>query len=396
MDLEFYVVFVSSVPTQKYCSTLIYAVVSRRRRSEADRGRACDGYGESRDKSMKSRLVTRAFPHDRWLCLRRRDAPPSAPQQLGICSTASLLRPDNLTNETLKIGAPLLIPYLKLLFNEVVESEQVPDQWHLSQIILLYKKGNPLEVGNYRPISLLPSIYKLFSSILLSRIAPQIDKNQPIRQAGFRPNYSTNDHIHAVDQLIEKYKEFNKPLYIGIKLERKGEEFPIERSVKQGDPLSPKLFIAVLQDIFRNIDWADKGILVLNERLTHLRFADDIAMFSETATGFEQMFQNLASEKTKTEVDRRVNLAWRNYWAQKEILKGDYSLKMKKIIMDSCILPTLTYSSQTWIFTNTIKNKIRSCQHAMERSILKLRRIDKNRNTDIRNKTKLVDAYNIQ
>ncbi|GBP47671.1 Putative uncharacterized transposon-derived protein F52C9.6 [Eumeta japonica] len=65
---------------------------------------------------------------------------------------------------------------------------------------------------------------------------------------------------------------------------------------------------------------------------------------------------------------------------------------MKKIIMDSCILPTLTYSSQTWIFTNTIKNKIRSCQHAMERSILKLRRIDKKRNTDIRNKTKLVDA----
>ncbi|GBP38549.1 Probable RNA-directed DNA polymerase from transposon X-element [Eumeta japonica] len=114
--------------------------------------------------------------------------------------------PDNLTNETLKIGAPLLIPYLKLLFNEVVESEQVPDQWRLSQIILLYKKGNPLEVGNYRPISLLPSIYKLFSSILLSRIAPQIDKNQPIEQAGFRPNYSTNDHIHAVDQLIENTK----------------------------------------------------------------------------------------------------------------------------------------------------------------------------------------------
>ncbi|GBP75464.1 Putative uncharacterized transposon-derived protein F52C9.6 [Eumeta japonica] len=65
------------------------------------------------------------------------------------------------------------------------------------------------------------------------------------------------------------------------------------------ETLSPKLFIAVLQDIFRNIDWADKGILVLNERLTHLRFADDIAMFSETATGLEQMFQNLASESNK-------------------------------------------------------------------------------------------------
>ncbi|GBP82520.1 RNA-directed DNA polymerase from mobile element jockey [Eumeta japonica] len=211
--------------------------------------------------------------------------------------------PDNLTNETLKIGAPLLIPYLKLLFNEVVESEQVPDQWRLSQIILLYKKGNPLEVGNYRPISLLPSIYKLFSSILLSRIAPQIDKNQPIEQAGFRPNYSTNDHIHAVDQLIENTKNSTNH----STLERKGEEFPIERGVKQGDPLSPKLFIAVLQDIFRNIDWADKGILVLNERLTHLRFADDIAMFSETATGLEQMFQNLASESNKVGLEMNTS-----------------------------------------------------------------------------------------
>ncbi|GBP38550.1 Putative uncharacterized transposon-derived protein F52C9.6 [Eumeta japonica] len=51
------------------------------------------------------------------------------------------------------------------------------------------------------------------------------------------------------------------------------------------------------------------------------------------------------SNRNENEVDRRVNLAWRKYWAQKEILKGDYSLKMKKIIMDSCILPTLTYLS---------------------------------------------------
>ncbi|KAI8428464.1 hypothetical protein MSG28_007275 [Choristoneura fumiferana] len=391
---------------------------------------------------------------------------------------------DNLTNETLKIGACILIPYLTTLFNMVLESERVPEQWRQSHIVLLYKKGNPQDVGNYRPISLLSAIYKLFSSILLSRIGWEIDNNQPVEQAGFRPNYSTNDHIHTIEQLIEKYKEFNRSLYIAfvdyskafdsishtsiwkalennnihskyiniiknvytksvsrIKLERNGEEFPIEKGVKQGDPLSPKLFIAVLQDIFQGIKWTNKGLWILNSRLTHLRFADDIALFSETPTELEKMLQNLTDESQKVglkmntdktkimtnsiqspinidgktieyvneyiylgkliqfdinrnenEVDRRINTTWKRYWAQKEVLKGNYSLRLKKIIMDSCILPCLTYASQTWTFTNKVKNKILSCQHAMERSILKLKRIDKIRNTDIRRKTKLTDA----
>ncbi|CAH2100406.1 unnamed protein product [Euphydryas editha] len=60
--------------------------------------------------------------------------------------------------------------------------------------------------------------------------------------------------------------------------------------------------------------------------------------------------------------------------------------------MDSCILPSLTYASQTWVYTEKVKNKILSCQHAMERSLLKLRRIQKTRNADIRKKTNVTDA----
>lgn len=98
------------------------------------------------------------------------------------------------------------------IFNLVLEKQVVPKQWCESNIVLIYKKGDPLE--NYRPISLLSTIYKLFSSVILSRIASEIDKNQPIEQAGFRPHYSTIDHIHTMEQIIEKYKEFNKPLLL--------------------------------------------------------------------------------------------------------------------------------------------------------------------------------------
>ncbi len=48
------------------------------------------------------------------------------------------------------------------------------------------------------------------------------------------------------------------------------------RGVGQGDPVSPKPFTAALEEVFKNIDWSDKGILVDGEHLIHLRFADDV------------------------------------------------------------------------------------------------------------------------
>ena len=98
------------------------------------------------------------------------------------------------------------------------------------------------------------------------------------------------------------------------------------------------------------------------------------------------------SDRNEEDLDRRINCTWRKFWAQKEILKGKYSLNMKKTIIDTSLLPSLTYGCQTWIYTNKIKNKIRTCQRAMERSILKLRKIQKIRSEDIRKKTKLTDA----
>ncbi|XP_023946281.2 LINE-1 reverse transcriptase homolog [Bicyclus anynana] len=392
--------------------------------------------------------------------------------------------PDGLKNDALIEGAKLLTVPLTRIFNLVLRTGIIPEQWQQSDIILLYKKGDPLDIANYRPISLLSSVYKLFTSIIHSKISSIIDGAQPIEQAGFRPGFSTMDHIHTLDQVLEKYSEFNKDLYIGfidytkafdslyhssiwqalhncnldpmiirtvkniyqnsvsrVKLEVRGEEFKIARGVRQGDPLSPKLFLAVLQDIFSKLNWISEGIPINNDRLTHLRFADDIAIFAETPKKLQNMISQLNKEskhvglhmnlsKTKVmtngkkgkimldgvelvyveqytylgkqvsfsksnnedEVHRRVTCSWNKYWAHKEILKGNYDSNMKKTIMDTCILPCLIYGSQTWTFTNKISNKIRTCQRAMERSMLHLRKIQKTRSQEIRKKTKLTDA----
>ena len=58
------------------------------------------------------------------------------------------------------------------------------------------------------------------------------------------------------------------------------DEFPINRGVRRGDPLSPKLYTAVMEEVFKKADISE-GISVGGENLTNLRFANDVALFKE-------------------------------------------------------------------------------------------------------------------
>ncbi|KAJ8727743.1 hypothetical protein PYW07_001862 [Mythimna separata] len=409
---------------------------------------------------------------------------PEILKQISKLKTDKSPGPDGIVSEFIIHAKTLLLSPLTLLFNKILDEEAVPQQWAESEIILLYKKGDPADIGNYRPISLMPCFYKLFASCLLERISSEIDSFQPIEQAGFRKGYSTTDHIHALDQVIQKYLEYRKPLYIAfidfkkafdsishnsiwealdkqninakyiniikniysksisrVRLDRVGDSININRGVRQGDPISPKLFIAVLHNIMADLSWSKRGINIKGKHLSHLRFADDIVILAENAKELNEMINDLqtASEyvglemnlsKTKVmtnskmtpilvnempleyvndyiylgkqisfkktrnieEIDRRIDITWKKYWAHKEILKSKLPIKMKKMVLDSAILPCLTYGCQTWIFDSKAKNKIQTTQRAMERSCLSIKLSDRVRNTEIRHKTKVTDA----
>lgn len=124
---------------------------------------------------------------------------------------------DGIPAEVIKSGkAGLLEPLHKLLI-QCWEEGAVPQDMRNANIVTLYKnKGDRSDCNNYRGISLLSIVGKLFARIVLSRLQLLADRIYPESQCGFRSKRSTVDMIFSLRQLQEKCREQNQPLYIAF------------------------------------------------------------------------------------------------------------------------------------------------------------------------------------
>ena len=79
------------------------------------------------------------------------------------------------------------------------------------------------------------------------------------------------------------------------------EEIPILRGMMQGDPVSPKLFTATIQKVFKNAQLAEKGINmnINGEKLSNLRFADDVALTTEDGRDMEHQLITVNEESLR-------------------------------------------------------------------------------------------------
>ena len=91
---------------------------------------------------------------------------------------------DGITSDLINLEGPIVPTYLTNIFNNILKTKQIPDSWH-EAIVILFKKGDPKDIKNYRPISLLSHSYNIFTRLLQTRIERTLDENQPREQAGF-------------------------------------------------------------------------------------------------------------------------------------------------------------------------------------------------------------------
>ena len=122
---------------------------------------------------------------------------------------------DYIINEFLK-NCPLdFVELLVKLFNLILRTGHVPEEWSIGLIVPIFKKkGSKLDVNNYRGITLLSCLGKLFSAII-NRLTKFVENRKIIgeEQSAFRKGYSTVDHAFVLNELINIYLHKNKRLY---------------------------------------------------------------------------------------------------------------------------------------------------------------------------------------
>ena len=105
--------------------------------------------------------------------------------------------------------------YIKL-FNVVFDTGIMPDVRLEGKIRPIYKnKGDHLNPENYRPITVLSCLGKLFTASLNNRLTKFLEIYETLdeNQAGFRQGYSTTDQIFTLNALIELFKSRKKKLF---------------------------------------------------------------------------------------------------------------------------------------------------------------------------------------
>ena len=107
--------------------------------------------------------------------------------------------PDGIVIEMFKSTLGQILPFLKTLFNDVYDRGEVPAGWCESIICPIYKSGSHREPQNYRGISLMNSISKIFNGILTVRVQKWAEENNVLdeSQAGFRRGFSTIDTCYG-------------------------------------------------------------------------------------------------------------------------------------------------------------------------------------------------------
>ena len=140
------------------------------------------------------------------------DIPPLDFQKQGIINLLRNINvkkangPDNLPCWVLKEAAEEIAPFLQLIFNQSMNTGQVPDDWKKANITPVFKKGSRTAACNYRPISLTSVPCKIMEHIIFHHMMAHLDTHRILVdfQHGFRKGYSCETQLITIIEKVAR------------------------------------------------------------------------------------------------------------------------------------------------------------------------------------------------
>ena len=93
---------------------------------------------------------------------------------------------------------------LQLLFNNAISNSEFPENLKLADVTPVFKKKDPLDKTNYRPVSVLPPVSKIFERLMQKQINEHIKNKLSPYLCGYRKGFSTQ---YALLSIIERWKK---------------------------------------------------------------------------------------------------------------------------------------------------------------------------------------------
>lgn len=403
---------------------------------------------------------------------------------------------DNIDPEMVKWLGKEGKKWLLEIMKEAWRTNLIPKDWEENLMVPIHKKGDEFECENYRDICLSPVAFKLYTRIVEGRLRKEIEGKLEEEQSAFRRERQTMDNIFILRNLIEKRNEQGKELYIMLidlkaafdsidrdiiwkvmeELEitqkiievtkstynrvkgkvqmggKRSKDFYINKGIKQGDSLSPTLFILIMDKIMKNTKKRTKHLQVtigytnmLPVKMEGLLYADDIILVADTqkkmqsllniwVEEIEKMNMNININKCKCmkigkqeenirnrdsiickeeqikmvstceylgvmftndgkidlEIANRARKATKIYYSLNNTIfsKGEIEQKTKLQVYNSISIPTILYGSETWVTNKKHESTINAAEMKQLRRIAGKTKMDRLRSDYIRGELK--------
>jgi len=134
------------------------------------------------------------------------------------CSTT-----DGISSKLLKALKPVISPPLTFLINQTIRTGRFPDALKIAKVRAIFKKGDKHDPSNFRPISILPAISKVYEKIIHKQIVNHFQENSLFfgSQYGFRSSHSTDlATLELVDRLSYEMDRGGNPFAVFIDLSK--------------------------------------------------------------------------------------------------------------------------------------------------------------------------------